>query len=99
MRSKRLRIRSEAQGEIAEAFEWYLARSREAAGAFLDEIEESLRLIVSHPRLYPAYTAKTRRRVLERFPYFVIYREKDDVLLVVAVAHAKRRPGYWRRRN
>jgi len=99
MRSKRLRIRSEAWQEIAEAFEWYLARSTEAAGAFLDEIEESLRLIVSHPRLYPAYTANTRRRVLERFPYSVVYREKDDVLLVIAVAHVKRRPGYWKRRD
>ena len=55
MRSKRLRIRSEARQEIAEAFGWYLTRSTEAARAFLDEIEESLRLIVSDPRLYPAY--------------------------------------------
>jgi hypothetical protein len=36
--------------------------------------------------------------VLAKFPYSVIYKEKDEVILIVAVAHAKRRPGYWRGR-
>jgi plasmid stabilization system protein ParE len=95
---KPLRIRSEAQEEISSAFEWYLQRSPRAADAFLNEVETSLELIVSHPQLYPAYTKNTRRRVLERFPYAVIFQEKDDVILVVAVAHSKRKAGYWRGR-
>jgi plasmid stabilization system protein ParE len=98
MRRKRLRIRSEAQQEINEAFEWYFARSPEAAEAFLAEIETSLQQIVSHPRLYPIFSENTRRRVLNRFPYSVFYIEKEDLILVVAVAHAKQRPGYWKKR-
>jgi plasmid stabilization system protein ParE len=98
MRRKRLRIRSEAQEEINAAFDWYFTRSPEAADGFLTEIGASLAQIVSHPQLYPAYTKNTRRRVLAGFPYSVIFQEKDDAILVVAVAHAKRRAGYWRRR-
>ena len=98
MKRRRLRIHSQAQQEIEEAFDWYFKRSPEAAGAFLDEIDASLAQIASRPQLYPAYTRNTRRRILASFPYSVIFQEKDDVILVVAVAHAKRRPGYWRGR-
>ena len=98
MKRKRIRIQSQAQEEINEAFDWYFKRSPEAVDAFLTEIGESLKQIVSRPQLYPAYTKNTRRRILANFPYSVIFQEKDDVILVVAVAHAKRRPGYWRGR-
>jgi plasmid stabilization system protein ParE len=98
MNRKRLRIQSQAQQEINEAFDWYFKRSPEAADAFLTEIGASLEQIASHPRRYPAFTKNTRRRILANFPYSVIFQEKDDVILVVAIAHAKRRPGYWRER-
>ena len=98
MMRKRIRIQSQAQQEINEAFDWYFKRSLEAADAFLTEIGESLAQIVSRPQLYTAYTKNTRRRILVNFPYPVIFQEKDDVILIVAVAHAKRRPGYWRKR-
>jgi plasmid stabilization system protein ParE len=98
MKRKRIRIQSQAQQEINQAFDWYFRRNPEAAGAFLTEIGASLAQIASHPQLYPIYTKNTRRRVLAGFPYSVIFQEKDDVILIVAVAHAKRRPGYWRRR-
>jgi toxin ParE1/3/4 len=98
MNPKPVRIRSEAQAEIEEAFEQYRAESRELAERFLTEISTSLHLIRLHPSLYPMSTRNTRRRVLHTFPYLVIYQEKQDVILVVAVAHAKRRPGYWARR-
>ena len=98
MNLKPARIRSEAQAEIESAFERYRAESRELAEKFLAEIGTSLDLIRLHPNLYPMATSSTRRRVLRIFPYLVIYQEKLDVILVIAVAHAKRRPGYWARR-
>ena len=98
MKRKRLRIHSQAQEEINEAFDWYFKRSPEAAEAFLTEIGVSLAQIDAHPQLYPPYTKNTRRRVLAGFPYSVIFQEKDEIILIVAVAHAKRRPGYWRKR-
>jgi plasmid stabilization system protein ParE len=99
MNRKRLRIHSQAQQEIHEAFDWYFKRSFQTAEAFLDEIGKSLSQIVSHPKLYPAYLHHTRRRILKGFPYSVIFQEKEDTLRVLAIAHAKRRPGYWRSRT
>ena len=98
MKFKRLRIQSQAQQEINETFDWYFKRSPDAAEAFLTEIATSLAQIASQPQLYPIYTKNTRKRVLAKFPYSIIFQEKDDVILVVAVAHAKRRPRYWRGR-
>jgi plasmid stabilization system protein ParE len=86
---------SKAQEEINEAFDWYFKRSHEAAEAFLGEVGSSLKQIVSSTRQYPSFTKSTRRLLLRRFPYAVIFQEKDEAILVVAVAHAKRRPGYW----
>jgi plasmid stabilization system protein ParE len=98
MMRKRIRIRSEAQEEIIAAFDWYFKRNPEAADAFLAEVDASLAQIASHPQLYPQFTKNTRRRVLTGFPYSVIFQEKPDLILVVAVSHAKRRVGYWLRR-
>lgn len=98
MSQKSLRVHFQAQEEISDAFEWYFKRSPEAADAFLTEIGTSLNQIVANPQLFPPYTKSTRRRVLARFPYSVIFQEKDEMILAVAVAHAKRRPGYWRGR-
>jgi plasmid stabilization system protein ParE len=98
MKRKRLRIHSQAQEEINEAFYLYFKRSLEAADAFLTEIGASMAQIAAHPQLYPPYTKNTRRRVLPGFPYSVVSQEKDEIILVLAVAHAKRRPGYWRKR-
>jgi plasmid stabilization system protein ParE len=94
-----LRVHSQAQEEINEAFDWYFIRSREAAEGFLDEVGSCLARIVSGPRLFPVFSKGTRRAVMRSFPYSVIFREKDGAILIVAVAHAKRRLGYWRRRT
>jgi plasmid stabilization system protein ParE len=95
---KPIRLRLEAELEIEDAFERYREESKSLADRFLDDIDLSLRNIRSAPRLYPPYTHKTRRRVLGSFPFSVIYQEKEDVILIVAIAHAKRREGYWAKR-
>ncbi len=69
-----------------------------AADAFLAELGNALEQIVAHPKLHPSYTRNTRKKSLKKFPYAVVFREKKDTILIVAVAHAKRRPGYWAKR-
>lgn len=98
MTSKNLRIRSEAQEEINSAFEYYFRRNPIVAEAFLNELGSALKQIAAHPQIHSLYTKNTRRCLLERFPYAVVFQEKADVILVVAIAHAKRRPGYWAKR-
>lgn len=88
----------EASRELEEAFEWYLGRSLQAAEAFLREIDRAVAVIVAGPGVWPRFEVGTRRYVLQRFPYNIIYREAQAGIEVVAVAHHKRRPRYWYRR-
>lgn len=88
----------EASRELEDAFEWYLERSLQAAGAFVRETDRAVAVIAAAPRVWPRFEAGTRRYVLQRFPYDIIYREAEAGIEVVAVAHHKRRPRYWHRR-
>lgn len=98
MSLKTIRLRLEAELEIEDAFERYRRENPRIADRFLDDISKSLKKIQQNPRLYPSYTGNTRRRILGSFPYSVIYQEKEEVILIVAIAHAKRREGYWAKR-
>lgn len=98
MSLKTVRIHLEAQREMEESFERYRQESEYIALRFLADIRSSLKKIQKTPRLYPPYTKNTRRRILGSFPYSVIFSEREDVILVVAVAHGKRREGYWAER-
>lgn len=95
MHTGRIEYFPEASRELEGAFEWYLERSPQAAEAFLREAERALTVIAAAPGIWPRFESGTRRYVLHRFPYSIIYREADGGIVVVAVAHSKRRPRYW----
>jgi len=88
----------EAVAEAGAAFAWYRERSDEAAAAFLAEIDRAIEMIAEAPDRWPRYAHKTRRFLLHRFPFSVVYRRTAESLQVVAFAHGKRRPGYWKGR-
>jgi plasmid stabilization system protein ParE len=87
-----------AIAEARAARRWYARRSAAAAGRFLAELDRAVEQISAAPHRWAAYLHGTRSVRLRRFPYLVVYRQTADAIQVVAVAHAKRRPGYWRRR-
>jgi plasmid stabilization system protein ParE len=85
-----------ASAEYRAALAWYAARSRWAALGFEREVERILATLAVSPLRYPEYDVTCREAILTRYPYSVIYRiESDGSVLVVAVAHASREPGYW----
>ncbi len=88
-------VHPEAIAEARAAREWYQARNPEAADAFMAELDLAIERIEEAPRQWPPYLGKTRRYLLRRFPFFVVFREANDRVQVLAVAHARRRPGYW----
>jgi plasmid stabilization system protein ParE len=88
-------VHPEAIAEARAAREWYQARNAEAAEAFMAELDMAIQRIEEAPRQWPPYLTGTRRYLLRRFPFFVVFRETDDRLQILAVAHARRRPGYW----
>jgi plasmid stabilization system protein ParE len=95
---KNLRIHEAARREANLATIWYAERSISAARRFRDDLLAGFSSAAESPLRYPAYLHGTRRVVLQRFPYFIVFFDWQDEVYIVAVAHAKRRPGYWKKR-
>jgi len=95
---KALRIHEAARREANDATVWYAERSIPSAMRLRDELLAGFSRAAASPLSYPAYLHGTRRLGLKRFPYFVVFLAWLDAVYVVAVAHAKRQPGYWKRR-
>jgi len=88
----------EASDEAEEARRWYRERSEPAESAFLNELDHAIAVVVDAPNRWPKHIGGTRRYVFPTFPYSLVYFLDNEAIHVVAVAHEKRRPGYWRKR-
>lgn len=96
----RYALHPESEQDLREAAEYY----RERAGtrlsqALFSEFEHALQLLLQHPRLGALWLDGKRRLVMKHFPYSIIYTVAGDGILILAVAHHSRRPGYWRKRK
>ena len=87
-----------AQQELDEAIAHYNAEMPGLGDAFLLEILAAIDRIRRFPRAWHPLGDNTRRCRLRRFPYGLIYYEHAGELLILAVAHSHRHPGYWRDR-
>ena len=93
------RFLPEARDEFVEAAKFYEKREEGLGDRFLDELEDCLERIISQPLLGSAVTRALRRRILRKFPFSVIYATEESTIVVVAVAHTSRKPGYWKSRT
>lgn len=98
---QRLRAAEPALDELREAVGWYEARRAGLGGELFDAVAETIERIRNHPEIGETASVdrKTRRALVSRFPYQVVYRLRADEIVIVAVAHLKRRPGYWKTRS
>jgi plasmid stabilization system protein ParE len=95
-----VRLSPEAIDELVEAAVWYRGQRPGLESEFLTEVDRILPLIGSSPASFPRLLdvpedLVVRRALLPRFPYAVIFMDLRTHVRVLAVAHAKRRPGYW----
>ena len=96
---RRITFHEEADAEVYEAVLYYEDRAPNLGLAFLDEIEKASQRILANPMASRSVGDEVRQAPVARFPYNVLYvLERDDCIRVIAVAHQKRRPGYWRKR-
>ncbi len=98
--SLELRFHDGALDELRSAAHWYDAKRAGLGSEFLEALDVALKRITSSPnqggRLPGADPRSPFRRILlARFPYVVVFVEVEDAIRVLAVMHAKRRPGYW----
>ena len=94
----RIILHAEAETEILEALEWYAGRSALAARAFVQELMSMVVLADRSPASWTRSVGNTRRIVFPHFPFSLVFRKRGQTLEIVAVAHQRRRPQYWRDR-
>ena len=94
----RLEIAEAALDEAEHARDHYAAVRDELGAAFAIELQQALDRIMSRPLAWASVDGRTRRCLMKRFPYSVVFRIEPDRVYVVAVMHQRQSPGYWRAR-
>lgn len=95
---KRAIFHPKANEEFAEAVTYYAQQSQGLGARFLDAIQLLTAEIEAAPQRYRPWRHGTRRHFNRRFPFALIYVERPAHIGVIAVAHFKRRPDYWKER-
>ena len=98
MANKAIEFHPSALMEAEAAKEWYAERSLVASRSFIAELIHAVDQVEESPDMWPQYEAGTRRYVFPRFPFSLIYRNFENKIQIVAVAHKKHKPGYWKKR-
>jgi plasmid stabilization system protein ParE len=96
--SRLLVIHEAAAMEINEAADFYDIRSSGLGSMFVDEIQHAIDKIMEFPEASPPVRGRVRKKRIAKFPYSLVYSVRPDEIRVLAVAHHKRRPFYWRSR-
>lgn len=99
MGSRALVFVAEAEQEAREAFLWYWQRDERAGLRFEAALTATLDRAAEAPEQGPVLDDGVRRLLVEGFPYGVLYAVEPDRVVVLAVMHLRRRPGYWRGRG
>jgi hypothetical protein len=94
----KVRVLSCAEREFAEAVEFYNAERPGLGYELAEEVQRTLDRISAFPEAWPVFSERTRRCIVRRFPYGVLYQVCTDCVLVVALLHMTRSPQTWRER-
>jgi plasmid stabilization system protein ParE len=93
-----VRLLEPAEIELAEAFDYYESQSRGLGDRFRAHVRAAVDRIIAHPLAWRRITSNIRKCRVQQFPYAIVYTVEDDAILIVAIMHLARRPGYWRDR-
>lgn len=94
----RYRFLSPAEEEMTEAALFYESSSVGLGSDFLDDVQRAIERVADYPHSGESIHSSLRRTLLHRFPFSLIYVAERHGILIVAVAHHGRAPGYWRSR-
>jgi len=88
----------EALEEYREATLYYVERDPALALRFVEAVEDAIRRILESPERWRVLDEDVRRCLTRVFPYGILYTIEPDFILIIAVMHCSREPGYWKRR-
>jgi plasmid stabilization system protein ParE len=95
----RARFHPDAAAELEEAAIFYEAAQVGLGRAFGLQVERVVDRIKVFPESGAPFGGAARAAIVRNFPFWVVYRVLDTEVLILAIAHQRRRPGYWRKRN
>lgn len=94
-----IRFERRASKDYLESARWYRRKSTRAALRFVTAVDAALQRAAAEPYRWPKVDDKFRWITVERFPYVLYYQiVTEETVVVLAIAHTSRRPGYWKRR-
>jgi plasmid stabilization system protein ParE len=96
----RVRLHPDAVADLTSAGDWYELQVAGLGADLAGEVERALRLISAQPTVWPPWPGlaqglDVRRFLLARFPFAIAFMLESDEVVVLAIAHLRRRPGYW----
>jgi len=94
----KLRFKKDAVNEMFDAASYYDAEVPGLGREFENELKDGFDKVLENPERWPRIHRNIRRYRLHRFPYGIVYEIGVDSIVVIAVMHLKRKPGYWRKR-
>lgn len=94
-----VRLRPEAEQDLAEAAAWYEEHKGGLGSDFLDEVLSTLTSVAETPQMFPDVHRNTRRALIHRFPFGLYYRVEEATIIVIAVMHGSRDPRHWKKRT
>jgi len=95
----RVRLLPEAEEELRAAAKFYEAEQQGLGRGLIQEVRRAFRFIAEQPLAAGIERGEVRVRTIARFPYRVYYRANPEEILVIAIGHRRRRPGFWRTRR
>lgn len=91
----KLEFHPEAEQEFLESVSRYEAEVLGLGERFDAEVQKASALLLEYPEIGPHIDGELRKLVLDRFPYYLIYFLSSETVYILAVAHERRKPGYW----
>jgi toxin ParE1/3/4 len=89
-------VHSEAEAEFRAAISYYEQQRPGLGDEFQLAVQRAIEQVQQSPQALPPYGEQgVRKCLVRRFPYTVFFLELEEAIWVVAVAHQRRRPGYW----
>ncbi len=94
----KIRFHPDAMMEFDAAAMYYEERQHGLGLEFTEEVYATIARIIEYPDAWSPLSENTRRCLMSRFPYGIVYHTKSDALRIIAVANLRRSPGYWKGR-
>jgi plasmid stabilization system protein ParE len=89
----------QALAEYAEAVQYYAEQRVELAQAFINAVEDAVYRIRESPTRWAVIDEDVQRCLTRKFPYAILYTIEQDYIVILAVMHCSREPGYWKDRK